>query len=257
MKILESETKFAHLGKPGTVFSKGFERRLNLLLSKVDLQNKIILDLGTGEGVWLSQFLRFTKPENLYASEFDSEQVEYIKKNLPSFDESLFLEEHIVNCPGENLAFENNFFNIIFQNEVLEHVKDDRKTIQECFRVLKKDGRLILFTPNRGWPFEQHGMFFRGKYYWGNIPLLPWMPNFVFKKFAPHVRNYTWKNLRNILSESGFQIEYHTRIFPGFDKLKKKYGFFGKIIAKAFYLLENSPFNFFGISHFVVARKVE
>lgn len=255
MKVLDESTKFAHLGKPGTAFTRGFARRMELILNKVDLSKKKILDLGTGEGVWLEQFVKHTNGENVFASEYDSEQVEMLKKEGSVALQAGIPAENIKNCPGENLAFEENFFDIVFQNEVLEHVQDDEQTLRECYRVLKPDGRLVFFTPNRGWPFEQHGMFFRGKYYWGNIPFLPWLPTFIFKKFAPHVRNYSWRELRNKLKNAGFEVEYHTRIFPGFDKMERKFGYPGKILKKIIHSLEKTPLKFFGISHFVIARK--
>lgn len=260
MKVLEKSIKFAHLGKPGSVFSKGFERRLRILENLVDFKNKKILDLGCGEGVWLSRFTEFTNPENVYGSEFDAEQVENLKKNPPGSEKGFIPSENIVNCPGENLAFPDNFFDIVFLNEVLEHVADDQKTLDECLRVLKKEGKVILFTPNRAWPFEQHGMFFREKYYWGNIPLLPWLPWSIYKKLAPHVRNYSNKDLKKVVklaqnSTHKFKITYHSHIFPGFDGAVSRFGFIGKIIQKFFHFLEKTPLQHFGISHLVIAEK--
>jgi hypothetical protein len=121
---------------------------------------------------------------------------------------------------------------------------------------LKSGGKFIIFTPNRGWPFETHGMFFRGKYYWGNIPLLPWMPKFIFKKFAPHVRNYSNGEIRKLFQDSGWKIVYHKHVFPGFDGAVRRFGFFGKIIQKFFHMIEKTPFHFFGISHLLVVEKV-
>lgn len=255
MKVLDESTKFAHLGKPGTAFTPGFQRRLDMVASKVTLQYKKILDMGTGEGVWLEAFARFTQGKNIFASEFDKEQVDRLKKKGSLADILEIPLENIVNCPGESLAFPDESFDIVFHNEVLEHVQDDEKVLSECLRVLKQDGRLVFFTPNRGWPFEQHGMFFRGKYYWGNIPLLPWMPNFIYKRFAPHVKDYWWRDLRKKIEIAGGKVEYHTRVFPGFDKLSKKYGFLGRLIKSFFHALEHTPFKFFGISHLVIVKK--
>lgn len=250
MKVMSEDTKFAHLGKPGTAFSKGFERRLNIITKLVDFNNKKILDLGTGEGVWLDPFIKLSSPENVFASEYDPEQKDYILKTNPTLP-----EKNLVICPGEKLDFEDNSFDIVFQNEVLEHVQEDQQVLNECFRVLKKGGHLVFFTPNRGWPFEQHGMFLGKKYFWGNIPLLPWMPKFIYKKFAPHVKNYWTGELNRMLKNSGFIIEVHSYVFPGFDGAVRKLGFIGKGIQKVFLFLEKTPLKVFGISHMIVARK--
>ena len=44
--------------------------------------------------------------------------------------------------------FPSNHFDIILASEILEHVFDTDFFIQECFRVLKDDGILIVSTPN-------------------------------------------------------------------------------------------------------------
>ena len=43
--------------------------------------------------------------------------------------------------------FENDYFDFIICNHVLEHVQDDRKAMRELFRVLKPDGKAILQVP--------------------------------------------------------------------------------------------------------------
>ena len=45
------------------------------------------------------------------------------------------------------LPFEDNSFDVIFCNHVLEHIPDDTKAMQELYRVLKKGGMGILQIP--------------------------------------------------------------------------------------------------------------
>ncbi|MEP7103931.1 MAG: class I SAM-dependent methyltransferase [Candidatus Dojkabacteria bacterium] len=262
---MSEHTKFAHLGKPGTAFTAGFQRRLDLIKKYVDFSNKKVLDMGCGEGVWLEEFAKLSGFDNVYGSEYDNDQVVKLKEDLGKRKRengdrqpSVVNPKNIVNCPGENLVFEDDFFDIVFHNEVLEHVQVDLKTLQECFRVLKKGGLMVFFTPNRLWPFEQHGMFLGGKYYWGNIPLLPWMPNIIYKKFAPHVRSYWGSELKNMIKKSTSNSEFvkYTQIFPGFDGAVRRLGLVGKLIQKTFLFLEKTPLHIFGISHFVIVRKL-
>jgi ubiquinone/menaquinone biosynthesis C-methylase UbiE len=257
MKILDHNTKFAHLGKPGSTFSNGFERRFQMIKKYVDLRNKKILDLGCGNGVWLSRFLEYTAPENIFGSEYDEELYQDILNNI--IKNSKIPEHNISLCAGESLSFQNESFDIVFHNEVLEHVKDDSKTLQECFRVLKKGGYIIFFTPNRGWPFETHGIFLNKKYLWGNIPLIPWLPKFLSNKLIPHVRNYSNGEINSLIKNSfkdtNYQIVLHTHVFPGFDKFVKRFGVIGKLVQRIFHALEKTPFHFFGISHFIIIKK--
>lgn len=56
-----------------------------------------------------------------------------------------------------NLPFDNNSYDIIFCNHVLEHIPNDTKAMQELYRVLKPNGMAILQIPqdlNRANTFE-------------------------------------------------------------------------------------------------------
>ena len=46
-----------------------------------------------------------------------------------------------------NLPFDDNSFNVVFCNHVLEHIMDDTKAMQELYRVLKKGGFGIFQIP--------------------------------------------------------------------------------------------------------------
>jgi predicted SAM-dependent methyltransferase len=46
-----------------------------------------------------------------------------------------------------NLPFEDNTYDVIFCNHVLEHIPNDTKAMQELFRVLKPGGMAILQIP--------------------------------------------------------------------------------------------------------------
>ena len=46
-----------------------------------------------------------------------------------------------------NLPFDDNSFDIIFCNHVLEHIPDDKKAMQELYRVLKTNGMGIFQIP--------------------------------------------------------------------------------------------------------------
>lgn len=49
----------------------------------------------------------------------------------------------------QNLPFENDSFDVIFCNHVLEHVEDDKKALHELYRVMKPGGWGILQVPIR------------------------------------------------------------------------------------------------------------
>ena len=46
-----------------------------------------------------------------------------------------------------NLPFENDYFDLIICNHVLEHIDDDIKAMKEIYRVLKNNGKAIMQVP--------------------------------------------------------------------------------------------------------------
>lgn len=49
---------------------------------------------------------------------------------------------------AEHLPFKDGCFDTVFASELLEHVVDDVKTVEEMKRLLRPDGILIVSTPN-------------------------------------------------------------------------------------------------------------
>jgi len=60
-----------------------------------------------------------------------------------------------------DLPFENNFFDKVFVLDVLEHVEDLDKAIEEIKRVLKTDGNIILSGPTETWFYKLCRLFYR------------------------------------------------------------------------------------------------
>lgn len=68
-------------------------------------------------------------------------------KNLDYISADLFSPIVDVKADILDLPFENESFDVIICNHVLEHIEDDRKAMSELFRVLKKGGWGILQVP--------------------------------------------------------------------------------------------------------------
>ena len=121
------------------------------------------------------------------------------------YDFERALEAHgraalIVYAAGEGLPFPDGSFDLILSHEVLEHVADDRQAVDEMSRLLRPGGRLVLFVPNRGYPFETHGIYWRGRYHFGNIPLVNYLPRAWRDRLAPHVRVYSRSDLERLFA---------------------------------------------------------
>ncbi len=156
---------------------------------------------------------------------------------------------------GEALPFSDETFALVLSHEVLEHAADDRAMVGEMVRVLHVAGRLILFCPNRLYPFETHGHYWRGKYRFGNTVFINYLPNQLRNRLAPHVRAYTARNVRALFVGLPVQIIVHTQIYPGYDNVFARRPGLGRLLRWGTYRLERTPLRAFGLSHFVVAEK--
>jgi SAM-dependent methyltransferase len=163
---------------------------------------------------------------------------------------------HILNAAGEFLPLASSTLDLILSHEVIEHVQDDSRAICEMVRVLKPGGRIALFCPNRGYPFETHGIYWKGKYHFGNKLFVNYLPCALRDKLAPHVRVYSSKDLQKLFE--GLPIKYveRTIIFGAYDNIIARFGPLGKLLRGILQFLEKTPLRLFGLSHFWLIEKI-
>ncbi len=238
--------KAARCGEPSYVWRSGQERRLGLILEAAGKRaSGVILENGCGIGMYLEKLASTAK--FAIGLEYDFERAQQAHTRSTS----------IVNAAGENLPFSDNHFDLILSHEVLEHVQDDQQAVQEIIRVLKPGGRLILFVPNRGYPFETHGIYWNGKYHFGNIPFVNYLPRYFRDKLAPHVRIYTKNDLTNLFSGLPVQVIKRKVIFGAYDNIIARSPGFGKLLRRILQSFESTPLRIFGLSHFWVIEKIK
>lgn len=162
----------------------------------------------------------------------------------------------IVICgAGEQLPLTDEHFDMVLSHEVLEHVRDDRLCMQEIIRVLKPGGRLVLFVPNRGYPFETHGIYWKGKYCFGNKFGVNYLPRRIRNKLAPHVRVYSRGDIEKLLIGQPVRVLERRIIFGAYDNIIARWPVFGKVLRDFLYGLEGTPLRILGLSHFWVIEK--
>src|SRR5688572_18407662 len=101
-------------------------------------KNPQILDLGCGDGRCVAIWNEFGKATGLDLSD---EAMKAAKSRYP------FLE--FFQGDATATTFPSETFDVIISQEVIEHIEDQPAYIDECHRLLRANGCLILTTPNK------------------------------------------------------------------------------------------------------------
>jgi len=231
-------------GEPSHVWRAGQERRLAMIARWASLQDRRVLEVGCGLGMYTGQYRRRFTP---HVDAFDVElaRVAQARESTP----------RALVAGGEGMPYRSNLFDVVISNEVIEHVADDRRTAAEMVRVCRPGGRIVIFCPNRWYPVEQHGHYWRGEYHFGNTPLINYLPDRWRNRLAPHVRVYTRRSLLRLFEGQPVRVVHHTRIFGGYDNLTRRFGPFGRLLRAVLHGLERTPLRVFGLSHLLVLEK--
>lgn len=245
--------KAALRGEPSYVWREGQARRLHMIVEAAGERIKgRILENGCGVGMYVERLARYGG--QVAGLEFDFERAA----------EARTLSPNILNAAGEYLPLRSGTFDLILSHEVLEHVQDDTQAVREMIRVLRSPdpgsgqpgGRAVIFVPNRGYPFETHGIYWRGKYHFGNKPLVNYLPRAWRDTLAPHVKVYSQRDTQKLFEGLPVKIVGRNVIFGAYDNLIARFGVFGKILRGILQFLEKTPLRWFGLSHFWVVEKI-
>jgi len=132
------------------------------------------LDAGCGPAVFLKRISQFIKGD-LYGIDNSSHGLSLARARMPS---ATFLEGDICSLP-----FDENYFDLMLADDVIEHIDDDVLALSEIFRTLKKGGHAFFCVP-------------AFKMLWG----------YHDEKYG-HKRRYTMVSFKNAVTKAGFKIE--------------------------------------------------
>ncbi len=159
------------------------------IVNGLDLKNKNILDVGCYDGTFLS--LIKNKNNNFYGLEASDWGVQESRKKGLRVQQYFFDGE-------KKLPFENNFFDLVIAGEIIEHIYDTDFFLEEIFRILKPNGKLLISTPNLASLGRRLLLLF------GKNPLIEVSPN--EPGVAGHIRYFTFKTLQALLAKHNFKI---------------------------------------------------
>jgi 2-polyprenyl-3-methyl-5-hydroxy-6-metoxy-1,4-benzoquinol methylase len=160
-----------------------------------------ILDIGAGF-CYLTKFFKFQGYE-VYAIDFfygDLPKIRCEQNHIPFF---------YLNIEVDDLPFGKEFFDAIILGEVIEHFTyTPRIPLRKIKKVLKKDGILILTTPNIFRIFELLRIL-SGYNLYNNL-ISPYREKPIWYRgkrfYYRHNKLYSMKALRQTLMQSGFRI---------------------------------------------------
>ncbi|MFN8413810.1 MAG: class I SAM-dependent methyltransferase [Anaerolineales bacterium] len=237
--------KAALRGEPSYVWRAGQQRRLDMIARVAENRiHGIVLENGCGVGMYVEKLTGLGA--RVIGLEYDMERA--VEAKLRS--------KEIINAAGESIPLPSSTFDLILSHEVIEHVQDDFAAIREMVRSLKVGGRAVIFCPNRGYPFETHGIYWKGKYYFGNKLFINYLPRTWRNKLAPHVRVYSRRDMQKLFDGLSVKFIERTVIFGAYDNIIARFGVLGKLLRLILQFLEATPLKGFGLSHFWVVEKV-
>jgi SAM-dependent methyltransferase len=237
-------TKAALRGEPSYVWRAGQIRRLEMILSAAEarIQGRV-LENGCGVGMYVEKLTPHAG--SVIGLEYDFERCIEARQR----------SECITNAAGEKLPFPADSFDLILSHEVIEHVQVERQAVAEMVRTLRPGERAVIFCPNRGYPFETHGIYWRGEYRFGNIPLVNWLPRSWRDRLAPHVRVYTQRDMQALFTGLPVRFIERTVIFGAYDNIIARFGALGRALRAALQFLERTPLRGLGLSQYWVVEK--
>lgn len=133
----------------------------------VDLKMCKVLDIGIGSGRIIQQISQLC-----YSATGVDLCDERTTKSGYSFQ--IISDEH--------LPYNDNYFDVVISNHVIEHVRNQELHISEAYRVLKGGGVFYLAMPNKYGFFDPHY----------KLPLISWLPRSFSSAYLRATRGKDW-----------------------------------------------------------------
>lgn len=169
------------------------ETRIKKLVDLITPCDKL-LDIGCWDGYIIKKVIQAHKAKKVIGVDNSKSAIKSaVKKGL---------DVKFIRSADKRLPFKNGEFDCIVAGEIIEHIYDVNKFLDEINRVLNKGGQLIVTTPNLASLGARLSLIL-GK--------TPWMiENELGDRNAGHLRYFTFDSLDGLLSRHGFNLKERT-----------------------------------------------
>ena len=136
MGILQTAERSSHLDPSENVI---YQRHVIAYKEAAKIISGTVLEVGSGEGFGITELA----PRAEHYIAVDKYET-FISKELQANNKITFIQTEVP--PLKEI--EDNSVDFVVTFQVIEHIKDDERFLQEIHRVLKPGGKVILTTPN-------------------------------------------------------------------------------------------------------------
>jgi len=230
-------------------------KRLKVISRHLKPDAGLFLDCGCGSGEYVIALME--------QFGLDAHGIEYNRQKVSLAQSHGVLKNRVTQGDLQSIDSPAGAWDYAMLNEVLEHIPDEGRALKEIHRILKPGGILFIFSPNRWFPFETHGVNWKksGRRVPHWLPFVPYLPlrlgQFFFSYWA---RNYWQGELAQLAARCGFSVIERNYVWQTFENISgaqpRLIGMVRPLLRAVSNRLEKTPFlRRFGVSQALVCRK--
>lgn len=207
-------------------FNDGLDKcnQLGMELLQSNKRKVRLLDVGCGDGTLTLEFASAARAVEIHGLEYVEEAIKIARKK------GIRVKKQDLNLPWKGIK--SDYFDYVVSSQNIEHMHNTRLYLEECYRVLKKGGKVVILTENLASLTNLGSLFFGWQpfsltcidgFNLGN-PLTWHIDNNINEEFKEkyqstgvtgtvgHVRVLAYKGLEEMVKKIGFKkVRAYTR----------------------------------------------